>query len=127
MKEETNSTPSEEERDQPDADLVSMLENMQQQLHSLEKKMDLLISRSQERPFDERSRSPQARTFGRRPFSKPFRPNDHTHRHDKGEREHGSRDRESSPGHFYERRPQEKSHRPSPRKKPFGFKRKDRE
>jgi hypothetical protein len=124
MKEESSFNPS-AEPDQPDTDLVSLLKKMQQQLLLLEKKVDLLISRSQEKSFGERPS--QDRPFRKRPFSKPFRSFDHSHRHGKGEREHNPRERDSAPGHFYERRPQEKSRGSNPRKKPFVFKRKDRE
>jgi hypothetical protein len=119
MNEESSLNPS-AVPDQPDADLVSLLKRMQQQLLILEKKVDLLISRSQEKPSHDRP-------FGKRPFSKPFRSFDHSQRHSKGEREHNPRERDSAPGHFYERRPKEKSRGSIPRKKPFGFKRKDRE
>ena len=111
--------------DQPETDLASLLKRMQQQLLLLEKKVDLLLSRSQEKSFEERPS--QGRPFGKRPFSKPFRSFDNSSRHGKGERERNPRDRDSAPGHFYERRPQEKSRISNPRKKPFVFKRKDRE
>jgi hypothetical protein len=124
MKEETNVNPS-AESDQPDINLVSLLKTMQQQLLHLEKKVDLLLSRSHEKSFDERASL--ARSFGRRSFSKPFRSHDQSHHYDKREREHSPRDRDSVPGHFYERRPQEKGRRSHPGKKPFAFKRKDRE
>jgi len=124
MKEETNVDPS-AVPDQPDTDLVSLLKTMQQQLVALETKVDLLISRSQEKNFNERSS--QDRSFGRRSFSKPFQSRTHPRLHNAGEREHRSRDKDSTPGHFYERRPQEKSRRSNPRNKQFAFKRKDQE
>ena len=119
IEDESSLNPS-EVPDQPDTDLASLLKAMQQQLLLLEKKVDLLISRSQERPSQDRS-------FRKRPFSKPFRSFDHSLHHGKGEREHNPGQREPARGHFYEQRPQEKSRGPNPRKKPFGFKRKDRE
>jgi hypothetical protein len=119
MNEESNSnTPA--VPDPPDTDLVSLLKKLQQQLLILEKKVDLLIGRSQEMPF-------QDRPFRKKTFSKPFRSFDQPHRHGKGEREHHPRERDSAPGHFYERRPKEKSRGANPKRKPFGFKRKDRE
>ena len=124
MKEEPKDSPS-AASDQSDTDLVSLLQAMQQQLIHLEKKVDLLVSRSQEKSSEERS--PHARPFGRRPMSKQFRPHEHTHHHDKREREYPPRDKDSVRGHFYERRPQEKGRRITPRKKPFAFKRKDEE
>jgi hypothetical protein len=124
MNEESSLNPS-AVPDQPDTDLISLFKGMQQQLLLLEKKLDLLISRSQEKTFEERPS--QGRPFRKRPFSKPFRSFDNSQRHGKGEREHNPRERSSAPGHFYERRPQEKSRSVNPKKKTFGFKRKDRE
>jgi len=124
MKEEPKDSPS-PVPDQTDTDLVSLLRAMQQQLTHLEKKVDMLVSRSQERSSEERPA--HARSFGRRPLSKQYRPHDQTHQHDKREREYPPRDRDAVRGHFYERRPQEKSRRSTPRKKPFAFKRKDEE
>jgi hypothetical protein len=121
MKEEENGNPSVPE---PDTDLVFLLQAVQRQLLQLEKKVDLLISRSQEKS---KERPPHARPFERRSFSKPFRSHDHSHYYDKKDREHSPIDRDSVPGHFYERRPQKKGRRSNPGKKPFAFKRKDRE
>ena len=123
MKEETNADPS-AMPDPPDTDLVFLLQAMQQQLLQLEKKVDLLISRSQEKS---KERPPHARSFERKFFSKPFRSHDPSHYRDKREREHSPRDRDSVPGHFYEQRPQKQSRRSNPGKKPYAFKRKDRE
>ena len=111
--------------DEPDTDIVSMIKRMQQQLLSLEKKMDLLIRQSQERSSGDKA-SPD-RPFRKRPFSKPFHSFDRPPRHGKGEHGHNPRERDSAQGHFYEHRPGEKSRGPSPRKKSFSFKRKDRE
>ncbi len=49
---------------QTDSDVVSLIKKMQQQLNFLEKKIDLLIGQSPERPFRDREKR----------FSKPFRP-----------------------------------------------------
>ncbi len=49
---------------QEDADVMSMLKKMQQQLNYLEKKIDMLIGQSPERSFQDREKR----------FSKPFRP-----------------------------------------------------
>jgi hypothetical protein len=123
MKEETDVNRS-AVPDQTDTDFALLLQSMQQQLLQLEKKVDLLISRSEAKS---KERSPHARSFERRSFSKPFRSHDQSHYHDKRERERSPRDRDSVPGHFYKRRPQEKGRRSNPGKKPFVFKRKDRE
>ena len=121
MEEETNADPS-AVPDQPDTDLVFLLQAMQQQLLQLEKKVDLLISRSQEKSNE---RPPHARSFERKSFSKPFRSHDPSHYRDKGERDRSPRG--SVPGHFYERRPQEQIRRSNLGKNPYAFKRKDRE
>lgn len=47
---------------QADSDVASLIKKMQQQLNFLEKKIDILIGQSPERPFREKR------------FSKPFRP-----------------------------------------------------
>jgi hypothetical protein len=124
MKEEENDDLS-AMPDQPDTDLLSLLREMQHQLHLVEQKVDLLLSRSEEKSLEERP--PHARPFERRGFPKQYRPRDNSHHHDKRERDRGPRDRDSVPGHFYERRPQAKGRRSAPGKKPFGFKRRDRE
>jgi hypothetical protein len=111
--------------DESDTDVVSLLKRMQQQLLYLEKKLDLLISQSKERPSG--GNASADRPFRKRPYSKPFRSFDHPQRQDKGEQGHGPRDRDSARGHFYERRPGERSRGPNPKRKPFTFKRKDRE
>jgi len=49
---------------QADSDVVSLLKKMQQQLNFLEKKIDILIGQSPEKPFRDREKR----------FSKPFRP-----------------------------------------------------
>jgi len=49
---------------QADSDVVSLIKKMQQQLNFLEKKIDILIGQSPERPFQDREKR----------FSKPFRP-----------------------------------------------------
>ena len=49
---------------QTDSDVVSLIKKMQQQLNFLEKKIDILIGQSPERPFRDREKR----------FSKSFRP-----------------------------------------------------
>jgi hypothetical protein len=110
--------------DESEDDVVSLLKKIQQQVLYLERKIDMLISQSKERPSGENSS--QDRSFRKRPFSKPFRSFDHPQRHGKGVYGHGSGERDSAQGRFYERRPHDKSRGPNPKKKPF-FKRKDRE
>jgi len=117
---EESSLDQSEEPGQPDTELVALLKKMQMQLQHLEKKVDLLISRSEEKP-------PQDRGFRKKPYTKSFHSFDRPQHHGRGDRERNPRERESTPGHFYERRPQEKSRGVNPRKKSFTFKRKDRE
>ena len=124
MKEESSISPS-AVPDESETDVVSILKRMQQQLLFLERKIDLLISQSQERPFGEKT-SPD-KPFQKRPFSKPFRSFDHPQRHGKGGYGRSPRERESAQGQFYERRLREKSRGPNPKKNPFPFRRKDRE
>jgi hypothetical protein len=127
MNEESNINPP-AVPDESDTDVVSLLKRMQQQILSLEKKINVLISQSQERPSGERV-SPD-RPFRKRSFSKPFRSFDGPPRHGKGEHGRSPRERDATQGHFYEHRPGEKSRGPSgpsPKKKSFSFKRKDRE
>lgn len=76
---------------QTEPDVLVLIKRMQQQLASLEKKIDILISQSQEKPFREKH------------FSKPFR----------------SFDRPYPPGHSYDKRnqggdPKERSFRSGP-------------
>jgi len=111
--------------DEPDTDVVSLLKKMQQQLLFLEKKVDLLISQSHERP--PRGKASPDKAFQKRPFSKQFRSFDQPRRHGRGDQAHGPREGDSAKGHFYEHRPGGKSRGPNPRKKSFSFKRKDQE
>jgi len=124
MKEESNINLT-EVPDESDTDVVSLLKKMQQQLLFLERKIDLLVSQSQPRPSGDRPSTD--RPFRKRPFSKPFRSFDNPQRQGKGDYGHSSRERDSSPGHFYDRRPHDKNRGPNPRKKPSFIKRKDRE
>ena len=124
MNEELRTNPS-EVPEESETDVVSLLKKMQQQLLFLEKKLDLLISQSQDRQPG--ARTIPDRPFQKRPFSKPFRSFDHPQRHGKGENGQGFRERESVQGHFYDRRPGEKKRSPDPKRKTFTYKRKDRE
>ncbi|MDP1854128.1 MAG: hypothetical protein Q8L26_08030 [Candidatus Omnitrophota bacterium] len=83
-------------------DVMALVKKMQQQLISLEKKIDILINQSQDRPFRQK------------PFSKPFRSFGH---HRRPEREHG----DASEGKSFDRaRHFEK--RPYGEKRGFGYK-----
>ena len=105
--------------DQSGTDVVSLLKRMQQHLLFLEKKIDLLLSQSQERPLGEKA--PPDRVFRKKPFSKPFRSFNHTQRHGKGEHGHSSRERDSAPGPYHERRQRDKTSRSRSRKETVLF------
>ena len=82
---------------QTEPDVLVLIKKMQQQLASLEKKMDILISQSQEKPFREK------------PFSKPFQSFDRPYRpgHSHGKRDQGEdpRARSFRSGPHSEKRP----------------------
>ena len=61
--------------------VAGLIDNVQQQLSAMEKKLDILISQSSKRPF-EKSYS-----------QKPFRSFNHSHRHDRGRQGNGPRER----------------------------------
>ena len=67
---------------QDEQDIVALINKMQEQLVSLGKKIDTLVSQFSKRPYEEKH------------FSKPFQRFDHSRHHDKGER--GSNFRERS-------------------------------
>ena len=91
--------------DEGEQDVVSLIKKMQQQLASLEKKIDTLINQPQARPFREDR------------FSKPFRPFSPSQR--RPDREYG---RPSGERSFGRERPFEKSH--SEESRGFGYKKK---
>ena len=122
MNEESSITPS-AIPDGPDTDAVSLLKKMQQQLLFLERKIDLLISQSQERLQGEKASSTRPSQI--RPFSKQFRSFDHPRQRSRGDQRYSPRESDSAQGHFYEHRPRGKSRGPNPKKKPFSFKRND--
>ena len=89
-------------------DMLALIKKMQQQLVFLEKKIDILINQSKERPFKE----------GR--FSKPFhRSFDHRpHRFDR-EKDHASGEKSFPHGRHFEKRPNEENRGFSPKKKSY--------
>lgn len=84
-------------------DLMVLIKKMQQQLASLEKKIDILMSQSQDKPFRQRQFSKPFRTFG--PHRRP-------------EREYGDVSEEKRFG-----RPRHFEKRYSPENRGFGHKR----
>ena len=106
--------------DQTGTEVVSLLKRLQQQLLFLEKKIDMLISQSQQRPSSERP-------FRKPPFSKPSRPFGQFHHHGKGEPERIFRAKDSAQGRHSEHRQRDAKRNFGPRAKPFLGKRKERE
>ena len=96
------------------ADVVALIRKMQQQLEFLERKIDILINQSQEKPFQEKR------------FSKPFRSFGHSPRHGKGEYDRSSRGKDFDQGRHFEKRPGGPNRDFGQKKKPFFHKRKDR-
>jgi hypothetical protein len=108
-----------------ETDLVALLKKLQQQLNFLEKKIDVLISQSQPKPF--RDKASSSRPFQKRTFSKPSRSFDRPRPHGREEREQSPRDRDSARTHFYERFKPAKKRAANPKRKPFSPRREDRE
>ena len=76
---------------QGDSNVVALIKKMQQQLVFLEKKIDALISQSQERPF--RSK----------PFSKPYRSFGRSSHPRSGEQYNNGGERKYEPGRHFEK------------------------
>jgi hypothetical protein len=115
-----------EEADPSETDLVSLVKRMQQQLNYLEKKIDVLISQSQPKPFRERTERPE-RPYQKRTFSKPPRSFDRPRPRSREEHESSPREREAAPRRFYERFDPAKKRGANPKKRPFSPRRTDRE
>jgi hypothetical protein len=90
---------------QTDTDVLSLIKKMQQQLNFLEKKIDILIGQSPERPFGDREKR----------FSKPFRPSYGGGSHhgkgnfNRGPRKEGFSHDRPREGGFSQDRPRERS------------------
>lgn len=93
---------------QPEAgqDLAALVKKMQQQLESLEKKVDILINQSQARPYSEKR------------FSKPFRSFDQSHRRPDRERDNTFGERGYRPRRHFDKR-NEESRKFSPQKREY--------
>lgn len=108
---------------QAESDMVVLIKKMQQHLVLLERKIDTLISQSQQ---------PQERPFREKRFAKPFRSFGPSHPRARGE--YNNSFREPRAGGFPQGRPFKKHDRPerdenrgfSHKKKPFYQKRNDR-
>jgi hypothetical protein len=81
---------------QTESDVLGLIKKMYQQLAFLEKKIDILISQSQEKPSREKPFSKPFRSFGR-----PYRPG---HPHDKRTHDEGFREKNFPSGHHSEKR-----------------------
>jgi hypothetical protein len=107
MKDESyvDSDEIEEMPDESGSDLMDLLEHMQRQLTFLEKKVDLLLSRTEgERPFE--NARPAPRPF-RKPYDRPSQRFDRPPRRSRNEgeeRERSFRDKESSRDNYSDRR-----------------------
>jgi len=111
--------------DLPETDLIPLIMKMQQQLTNLEKKIDMLVSQSQAKPFREKNHS--GRPFRKSGFSKPSHSFDRPRYHGKTEHEHTPGERDSTRKHFYDRYKSENKRGANPKKKPHYPRSKDRE
>ena len=107
---------------QTGADVVSLLEKMQQQLLFLEKKIDTLIAQSQDKRF--RGKPSPERPFRKKPVSKPFRSSGHPRRHGKGEQESAPGEKDSSQKFYSQYRKRGENQGSSANKKPSYHRRK---
>jgi len=123
MNEQYNHDPS-DVPNQSGADVVSLLEKIQQQLLFLEKKIDILIAQSQDKPF--RGKSSLERPSRKRPVSKPSRSSGHSRRQGKGEQEYTPREKDSSKKFYSEYRKRDGNRGSSANKKPSYHKQKNR-
>ena len=88
-------------------DVVALIKKMQQQLESLEKKVDILINQSQAKPYSEKR------------FSKPFRSFGPSHHRPDRERDNTFGERGYRPRRHFEKRNNEESREFSPRKREY--------
>jgi hypothetical protein len=101
---------------QTEPEVLVLIKKMQQQLIFLEKKLDILINQSQEKPFREKSFSKSFRSFDRPYSSGPYR----------GKRSQGedSKERGFRSGHHSEKRPGDENRGFGGEKRGFGSKKK---
>jgi hypothetical protein len=109
---------------QSGADVASLLEKVQQQLLFLEKKIDILIAQSQDKPF--RGKPFLERPFRKRPVSKPFRSSGHSRSHGKGEQEYTPGGKDFSQKFYSQYRERNENRGSSANKKSFYRKQKKR-
>lgn len=90
-----------------DLDMMALLKKMQEQLTSLERKVDTLVNKSQERPYNKE-----------RSFAKPFQKYDNGPRHGRGYNDQGHK-KEFGQGRPFAKRPGGFNRGFRPKKKPF--------
>ena len=96
---------------QTEPDVLVLIKKMHQQLAFLEKKIDILISQSQEKPFREKHFLKPFRSFGR-----PYRPG---YYHDKRDQGEDLRGRSFHSGHHLEKRQGDENRGPGGPKKDY--------
>ena len=113
MKDESymDSDEIEEMPDETGSDIMDILEHIQQQLTFLEKKVDMLLNRTdrtdrteRERPFDGARHAPRP---PRKPYDKPYQKFDRPPRRDRNDgddRDRGYREKDSSRDNYFDRR-----------------------
>ncbi|MFH1655678.1 MAG: hypothetical protein ABH954_03615 [Candidatus Omnitrophota bacterium] len=125
---------------QEEQQVLALVKRLQQQVIFLEKKIDILLSRSAQRPNETRNFSKPSYSFGHSQRQGKTRYRDHSRERDfsaghfdkrHGEESRGSEQREK-PFHPFDkrregsRRPDEGSRRPGQRNKPFFRRRRER-
>lgn len=128
------------EAPQEQADVVTLIKKMQQQISALDKKIEILLSRPQERSFGEKRFSRPPHSFGHHSFhgrdDRRYERESFGNRgsfHSREDREGSFRERHSGEGRsfgkksFYSDRPHGGEPKEfAPKKKPFFLKRKER-
>lgn len=103
----------EEFLEQEESQVIVLIKKIQQQLGFLEKKIDLLLGKSQDRPFRGKS------------FSKPFRKFGHSQHQERGDRDHHPRERDFGQGRPFDKQQSGENRGFAPKKKPFFHQRKN--
>ncbi|HAJ57319.1 MAG TPA: hypothetical protein DCL35_06065 [Candidatus Omnitrophica bacterium] len=110
-----------------DQDVLALIKRMQQQLSFLEKKIDILIGQSQERPF--KSRPYQSRPYQGKPYQdKPYQDKPYQDKPYQGKREYrdNSGERSFDRGRRFEKPREDENRGFGQKKKPFYHKSKHR-
>jgi len=129
---------SDKDDDQPvqsDKDVVSLLMKMQRQLLYLEKKIDILIKQSQEKPHrgnpsserPYRGNSSSEKPYRKKSYIKPLRSSGHSRRHGSEEKRDSTGEKNSDQAFYSKFRKRDENRGAGPRKKPSYRKPKTRE